>query len=92
MKIRRIFTALFMGIILCTGILETPAETALAYSALSEASLAQTAINPTKKTAAKTVQWPSGPNPSKLSSDSAIVMEISTGTILYEKKSHTTIM
>lgn len=90
MKIRRIFTALFMGIILCTGILETPAETALAYSALSEASLAQTAINPTKKTAAKTVQWPSGPNPSKLSSDSAIVMEISTGTILYEKKSHKT--
>ncbi len=32
--------------------------------------------------------WPSGPNPKKLSSDSAIVMEVSTGSILYEKNIH----
>lgn len=32
--------------------------------------------------------WPSGPNKKKLSSQSAIVMELSTGTILYEKNIH----
>lgn len=33
-------------------------------------------------------KWPSGPKKNKLSSDSAIVMELSTGTILYEKNIH----
>lgn len=33
-------------------------------------------------------KWPSGPKKNSLSSDSAIVMELSTGTILYEKNSH----
>ncbi|MCH5268380.1 MAG: D-alanyl-D-alanine carboxypeptidase [Lachnospiraceae bacterium] len=40
----------------------------------------------TKTHAAST--WPSGPKKSKLSSQSAIVMELSTGTILYEKDIH----
>ncbi len=34
------------------------------------------------------VTWPSGPNPKKLSCDSAIVMEVSTGLILYKKNIH----
>lgn len=33
-------------------------------------------------------KWPSGPKKNKLSSDSAIVMELSTGTVLYEKNIH----
>lgn len=37
---------------------------------------------------AETVTWPSGPNKRKLSSDSAIVMELSTGLILYQKNIH----
>lgn len=34
------------------------------------------------------VSWPSGPNKRKLSSDSAIVMELSTGLVLYQKNVH----
>ena len=34
------------------------------------------------------VTWPSGPSKNKLSSDSAIVMELSTGLILYQKNAH----
>lgn len=33
-------------------------------------------------------KWPSGPKPKSLSCDSAIVMEISTGSILYRKNIH----
>ncbi len=33
-------------------------------------------------------QWPSGPRPKSLSCDSAIVMEVSTGSILYKKNIH----
>ena len=36
-------------------------------------------------TTAQKSKWPSGPSKSSLSSDSAIVMELSTGTILYRK-------
>lgn len=36
----------------------------------------------------ETVQWPSGPSKSSLSCDSAIVMELSTGSILYKKNIH----
>lgn len=34
------------------------------------------------------VTWPTGPNKRKLSCDSAIVMELSTGLILYQKNMH----
>ncbi len=34
------------------------------------------------------VSWPSGPNKKSLSSNSAIVMELSTGSILYKKNIH----
>lgn len=40
------------------------------------------------KTAQAATKWPQGPDPSKLSCDSAIVMELSTGSILYKKKIH----
>lgn len=36
----------------------------------------------------KDVSWPSGPKPKSLSCDSAIVMEVSTGSILYKKNIH----
>lgn len=36
----------------------------------------------------KTAEWPDGPDPSSLSSDSAIVMELSSGLVLYEQKAH----
>ena len=39
-------------------------------------------------TTAQKSKWPSGPSKSSLSSDSAIVMELSTGTILYRKNIH----
>lgn len=39
-------------------------------------------------TAQAATEWPSGPAKSSLSSDSAIVMELSTGTILYQKNIH----
>lgn len=42
---------------------------------------------PEKKAAA--ASWPSGPSPSNLASQSAIVMELSTGTILYEHNAYT---
>lgn len=49
-------------------------------------------ISQTKSTGAsnagESVKWPSGPNKSKLSCDSAIVMELSTGSILYKKNIH----
>lgn len=41
-----------------------------------------------KAQAAKKVTWPGGPSKSSLSSDSAIVMELSTGSILYRKNIH----
>lgn len=34
------------------------------------------------------LKWPSGPKPKSLSCDSAIVMEVSTGSILYKKNIH----
>lgn len=39
-------------------------------------------------TSAVAAGWPSGPKPGSLSCDSAIVMEVSTGTILYKKNIH----
>lgn len=36
----------------------------------------------------KTAEWPDGPDPASLSSDSAIVMELSSGLVLYEHKAH----
>lgn len=36
----------------------------------------------------KLVEWPDGPDPASLSSDSAIVMELSSGLVLYEHKAH----
>lgn len=38
--------------------------------------------------AKKKITWPSGPKAKSLASDSAIVMELSTGTILYKKNIH----
>lgn len=48
-------------------------------------------IKEKKKTASakgELAEWPKGPNPASLSSDSAIIMELSSGLILYEHKSH----
>lgn len=38
-----------------------------------------------KETSAKQILWSKGPNPDNLASESAIIMDINSGTILYEK-------
>lgn len=40
---------------------------------------------PNRIAQAKKVEWPSGPDKKKLSCDSAVVMELSTGLVLYQK-------
>lgn len=67
MKLKRIASALLIGVLLFTSIAGTSSSAA-----------------PSKGDA----KWPSGPRPKSLSCDSAIVMEVSTGSILYKKNIH----
>lgn len=60
----------------------------LVLTTLGGFSLSDKIIPGVVKTASAESQWPSGPSKSSLSSDSAIVMELSTGTILYQKNIH----
>lgn len=77
MKMKRIVSTLLTGAILITGI-----------CGIESAGSAGQALGITKAASAAGTKWPSGPKKSKLSSDSAIVMELSTGTVLYEKNIH----
>ncbi len=74
MKKRRILAVILTGIILavCMPGIYVPAS-AGSISRISQ------------KKAADKVQWPAGPKKKSLSSDSAILMELSTGQILYKK-------
>lgn len=74
MKKNRILALFIAGILLVTGIGENSASAAVAGSGR----IAQT------KTA-ESGEWPEGPDKKKLSCDSAVVMELSTGLVLYQK-------
>ena len=78
MKRKRILVAILAGVLLLTSV----AGGSVQAAATSGNRIAQ------KKDATNTVKWPSGPKASSLSSDSAIVMELSTGQILYKKNIH----
>lgn len=77
MKRRRILAVILTGIILIAGM-------AGKYTGVSAESV--NGISQKKDT--KQVQWPKGPKKKSLSSESAILMEISTGQILYQKNIH----
>lgn len=74
MKIKRIISAMLTGIIIVTTCGSLP--------------VAQQVVPDAVRTASAEPSWPAGINKKSLSSSSAIVMEISTGTILYQKNMH----
>lgn len=78
MKRVRILAAVLSAAILLSG---------LAGGSTTEAQAAWHFEQIRDKEAAR-VSWPIGPNKKKLSCDSAIVMELSTGLILYQKNMH----
>jgi len=80
MKRYRIFTVLLAGIILLAGF--TGNSASAAYGGTGDFSL----IRNTKGNGK--VVWPDGPDKKKLSCDSAVVMELSTGLVLYQKNPH----
>lgn len=80
MKRYRIFTVLLAGIVLLTGF--TGNSAVRAVQGTGNFSL----IRNTR--ANEKVVWPEGPNKKKLSCDSAVVMELSTGLVLYQKNPH----
>ena len=65
------------GVILISSI----AGSAVTVSATGTGRVAQTK-------ATQKVKWSSGPNKKKLSCDAAVVMELSTGLVLYQKNAH----
>ncbi len=80
-KLKRLFTTFIAGIIIVTSAAGTYAQAAPhSFGIISEA----------KSTAKKgsKFSWPKGPSAKKLSCDSAIVMEVSTGSILYKRNIH----
>ena len=82
MKLKRIVSVLLAGIILMTNMAWTTSGAAINNNRL---------VMPAGKQAgagSKDVKWPAGPKPKSLSCDSAILMEISTGSILYKKNIH----
>lgn len=84
MKLKRIVSVLLAGMILMTNVAWTTSSAAVNSNSL---------VMPARKQSkngqgSKSVKWPSGPNPGSLSCDSAIVMEVSTGSILYKKNIH----
>lgn len=74
MKLKRILSVVLVGVLVLTTYGGFP--------------LIDKTLPGTIKTASAEEQWPSGPNKNALSSNSAIVMELSTGTILYQKNIH----
>lgn len=80
MKRKRWIAAILSGVMLLTGI---SGNTAVQAEAMENRQM-EAPVLANKKEGA----WPSGPSHSKLSSASAIVMELSTGLILYKKDIH----
>ncbi|MFG6393513.1 MAG: D-alanyl-D-alanine carboxypeptidase [Lachnospiraceae bacterium] len=86
MKLRRIVSVLLAGIIIMANTAWTGSSAAVQDNSILMPAPAE---KQTKKSQdSKDVKWPAGPKPKSLSCDSAIVMEISTGSILYKKNIH----
>lgn len=81
MKKSGILAAILCGVMLITSVSGVSASASVdgANRVLKTAGTASTTDQ---------VDWPTGPSKGSLSSDSAIVMELSTGTILYKKNIH----
>lgn len=79
MKIKRTLAALLIGLIIITS-------TGGTYASAAPAKSDTQSVSDDSKN--DTFNWPKGPSSSKLSCDSAIVMEVSTGSILYKKNIH----
>lgn len=76
----------FLAVALCSVMLVTSVAGVSASASVDSANkVSMTANAPSTE---NKVEWPTGPSKSSLSSDSAIVMELSTGTILYKKNIH----
>ncbi len=85
MKIKKHFKRIIticLTALLATGSVAAPA----AQAALHTGSGIRTA--PKTQSAQKKVKWPAGPAKKSLSCESAIVMELSTGSVLYSKNIH----
>lgn len=76
MKRKRILAAILSGVIFVSGLTGNCAQASVQSTGR---------ISQTKNTTEKKVKWPTGPSKNSLSSDSAIVMELSTGQVLYKK-------
>lgn len=74
MKIKRMISAVLAGVMLLTAGSGLPIVHKVAPDVVQTASAEE--------------NWPAGLNKKSLSSHSAVVMEISTGTILYQKNAH----
>ncbi len=78
MNFKRTISSLLIGVLLFSGISGTSCKASIADSNI---------ISEAKNTKNASV-WPAGPNPQNLSCGSAIVMEVSTGLVLYKKNIH----
>lgn len=78
MKIKKIFSAVLCSVMLVSALM--PVSVMAAPTGASQASQPKSKENMAK--------WPEGPSKKKLSCDSAIVMELSSGLILYNQKMH----
>ena len=79
MKKKRILAMFMASVIVLTS---------LAGNSASAAGEVTGRIAQTKALQQAEVNWPKGPNKKKLSCDAAIVMELSTGLVLYQKNPH----
>lgn len=75
MKIKRIISAMLIGVIIAVTGSSLPVVPAIVPDVVPKVSAEES--------------WPAGVNKKSLSSHSAVVMEISTGTVLYQKNTHT---
>lgn len=77
-KIKKILSVVLCSVVLVSALM--PVSAAAVPAKNPQASQPKSKEN--------TVKWPEGPSKKKLSCDSAVVMELSSGLILYDKKMH----
>ena len=82
MKIKRTIAALLTGLIIVTSFGRTCTAAPVSSDIITDTK------DKSKNSKEDNFKWPSGPSSSSLSCDSAIVMEVSTGSILYKKNIH----
>lgn len=87
---KKLFIGLLSLSILCTSVAATPQIQATQANKTASAvqKISHTKQADDKKNTSKKSSWPKGPKASSLSADSAILMDASTGLVLYEKKIH----